>query len=124
MTAPDALAVRCRYCRASRGQPCRTGSFTNCPPHKIRRADALSAAAHADPALDEWFVQSGPCGLCGAPGLDGGVLGARHRVIDAIAGALAAGESPEVAAWDYNLPAGAITAVQQWMGKWPGGWRG
>lgn len=111
-------AVRCRYCRAFRGQSCTSASMRPCRPHKIRRRDALAVAAHSDPVLDAFFVQSGPCGLCGVEG-----LGARHRVVDAIAGALAAGEDPETAAWDYNLPPGAVEAVRLWSERWPGAWR-
>lgn len=75
-------------------------------------------AGHADPALDEWFPRLGPCGLCGTPGLD-----QRHRVVDAIAGRLAAGGEPcDVIAADYGVSDAAVMAVLLWAAKWPGAW--
>lgn len=118
MIPVDSESVRCRYCRMPKDTPCRNGSFRATRPHKVRQRDAHAVAAHSDPALDEWFISSGPCGLCSVEG-----LGARHRTVDAIAGALAAGEEPAVAAWDYNLPPAAIEAVRAWLAKWPGAWR-
>ena len=56
-------------------------------PHASRVRLAHAVAAHADPALDAFLPPLGPCGVCGVPGLD-----QRHRVVDAIAEALAAGE--------------------------------
>lgn len=79
--------------------------------------DPLIIEAHADPALDEHFPRVGPCGLCGTPGLD-----QRHRVVDAIAGRLDAGEGPEEVAGDYLLSVEAVEAVEAWAAKWPGAW--
>lgn len=47
--------------------------------------------------LDEHFPNSDQCGLCGDTD-----LGQRHRVIDAIAGQIRAGEHPDVVADDYG----------------------
>jgi len=86
-------------------------------PHKARVKLAVVLAAHADPALDEFFPHHGPCLLCGTPG-----LGARHRVIDAIAGQLAAGEDPEVVAMEMDRTDEAVAAVAAWAQRWPGAW--
>jgi hypothetical protein len=80
----------------------------------VRLATAI--AAHADRALDEFFPLVGPCGLCGVPGLP-----QRHRVVDAIAGRLAAGEDPGVVAEDYGLPFAAVEAVSGVGGEVGGG---
>lgn len=71
-------------------------------------------AAHADPALDAFFPRLGPCGICGVAGLD-----QRHRVVDAIAGRLAAGEDPGEVAADYGLSLDAVQAVAAWSARWP-----
>jgi hypothetical protein len=87
-------------------------------PHAARVRLALAAAAHGDPALDA-FPEFGPatvCGLCS-------VLPQRHRIVDAIAGRLAAGEGPGALAEDYGLSATALRAVLTWMAKWPGAWQ-
>jgi hypothetical protein len=68
--------------------------------------------------LDEHWPQHGPCLLCGTPG-----LGARHRVIDAIAAMMSCGETPEEAAADYMVPVEAVLVVEAWSAKWPGAWR-
>ena len=78
---------------------------------------ALLIKAHADPVLDEFFPPIGPCGMCGTAGLD-----QRHRVVDAIAGRLAAGEDLEDVAEDYLLPVKAVEAVRVWAARWPGAW--
>jgi hypothetical protein len=74
-------------------------------------------AAHSDPALDVYFPRLGSCGLCGTPGLD-----QRHRVVDAIAGRLAAGEDPVEVAADYGLALDAVQAVLAWSARWPEVW--
>ncbi len=79
---------------------------------------ALAVAAHSDPALDGVMPAIGPCGLCGVPGLP-----QRHRVIDAVAGMLEAGECPEDIAEDYGLTVEAVGVVREWMGRWPGAWQ-
>jgi uncharacterized protein (DUF433 family) len=73
--------------------------------------------AHSDPALDAYFPRLGPCGLCGTPDLD-----QRHRVVDAIAGRLAAGEDPVEVAADYGLALDAVEAVLAWLARWPEAW--
>jgi len=75
-------------------------------------------AAHADPRLDRWFPAVGPCGICGTPGLD-----QRHRVVDAIAGRIAAGEGETDVADDYRLPLEAVLTVMAWAADWPGVWQ-
>jgi hypothetical protein len=83
-----------------------------------RRKLALVLAAHADPSLAAHFPELGPCLLCATPGLD-----QRHRVIDAIAEQLTAGESPEELAGDYAVSLDAVQAVQAWALRWPGAWK-
>jgi hypothetical protein len=84
-------------------------------PHAARRKLALALAAHADPALGEFFPHRGPCGFCGFPE-------ARHRVIDAIAGMLEAGEDPDVVAEEHGASLEAVLMVRVWMQRWPGAW--
>jgi hypothetical protein len=81
--------------------------------------DALAAAAHADPALDAFpgLGPVSPCGLCGSG------LPQRHRVVDAMAGRLEAGECPEDLAEEFGVSRGAVHAVALWMVRWPGAWR-
>lgn len=111
------LAVWCEYCGAWRDLYCTTASGKTCEPHIARWKLATVLEGHADPALDEYFPRIGPCGLCGVPGLD-----QRHRVIDAIAGRLAAGEGLEEAADDYGLTVEAVQCVEAWAQQWPGAW--
>lgn len=59
---------------------------------------ALPAAIQR--AVDETFPRNGPCGFCGDT-----ILGARHRVIDAITERLRAGEDEDSVAGDYDLRA-------------------
>lgn len=113
----DPLTVACDHCGAEVGQRCMTLSDWARKPHKVRVRLAQAVAAHADPALDAWFPQLGPCRVCGRPG-----LGQRHRVIDVIAGMLAAGEDPDDVAEDYGLPGAAVAAVADWAERWPGAW--
>lgn len=77
-----------------------------------------AVAAGADAALDVFFPRLGPCGVCGVRGLD-----QRHRVVEAIAGMLAAGEDLDVVAEEYGVTAGAVAAVAEWAAKWPGAWQ-
>lgn len=75
-------------------------------------------AAHADPALDGLGL--GPvsaCLLCGSG------LPQRHRMVDAVAGHLEAGEYPDEIADELALTEGAVVAVAEWMKRWPGAWR-
>ena len=117
VTAPDPLSVTCPLCDAAPGERCMAVSDWARKPHAARRRLALVLTAHADPALDEFFPHHGPCGLCNTPG-----LGARHRVIDAVAAMLAEGEDPEAAAVEYEVPLPAVQAVAQWAARWPGAW--
>ena len=80
---------------------------------------ALAIKAHADPALDA-FPGLGPtsqCGVCGVPGMP-----QRHRVVDAIAGHLAAGECEGDVAEEMGISLDAVMAVQSWANRWPGAW--
>lgn len=113
----DPLTASCDHCGALPGQRCMMISDWARKPHKVRVRLALALAAHADPALDQWFPRLGPCGICGRPGLD-----QRHRVIDAMAGRMAAGESVEDVADDYDHPAEAVQAVLMWAMRWPDVW--
>jgi hypothetical protein len=115
--APDPLAVHCRHCDAVPGQRCMTVSDWAHKPHAPRRKLALAVAAHTDPALDEHFPRLGPCGICGVPGLD-----QRHRVVDAMAERMAAGEPMEDVAGDYGKPVQAAEIVLTWALRWPGVW--
>jgi hypothetical protein len=119
----DMLAVRCPYCRAPAGVPCGIrgfGTWRSRPaagPHKRRAKLAANVGAHADPALDGHFPRRGPCLVCGTAGLD-----QRHRVIDAIADQLAAGEFPEDVAAEFGVSCDAALAVWEWMLRWPRAW--
>lgn len=89
-------------------------------PHKARVRLALAMAAHADPALDEWpqLGPTSPCGLCGSG------LPQRHRIVDAIAEHLEAGEDPEDIADEFGFfPPEAVVTVREWAARWPGAWR-
>jgi phage terminase large subunit GpA-like protein len=114
----DPLMVTCPHCGSEPGIRCGTVSDWARKPHKARVKLALVLAAHADPALDGWFAKQGACGICGVPGLP-----QRHRVVDAIAGALAAGEDREDVAGEYGVTAAAIQAVASWAERWPGAWQ-
>lgn len=114
------LSAHCPHCRALPAADCvtRDGAPAG-KPHKARARDALALAAHADPALDA-LPGLGPtsqCGICGTPGLP-----QRHRIVDAIAGRLEAGEGDDEVAADYGLGAEVIEALKDWMVKWPGAW--
>ena len=74
-------------------------------------------AAHADPALDAFFPMTTPCGLCGSG------LPQRHRMVDAIAGALEAGETEQDVMDELGVSLDAVMAVTAWMNKYPGAWR-
>jgi hypothetical protein len=114
----DPLTARCPYCRSRSGKPCSTSRLRPAVrPHKARARLALALAAHADPSLDAYFPRLGPCGLCSTPGLD-----QRHRRVDAMAQAMAAGESVQDVADDYDAPAEAVLAVARWAMRWPGAW--
>jgi hypothetical protein len=84
-------------------------------PHARRVRLAAAVQAHADPALDA-FPELGPvtpCAFCTH-------LPQRHRVVDAVAGRLPAGEDPGVIADDCGVPVDAVRAVSAWAAKWPG----
>ena len=66
--------------------------------------------------VDRWFKRLGPCGVCGTPGAD-----QRHRVIEAIAGAVNAGDGEEDVAADYNVPVEAVQACIRWVREHPDG---
>lgn len=116
--APDPLSVPCSRCKVPAGEKCISwpGRYDR-KPHAPRVRLAFVLAAHADPALDAFFPRRGRCGLCWTPGLD-----QRHRVVDGIAGMLAAGEDPEVTAEEHLVPPEAVEAVQAWAKRWPGAW--
>lgn len=111
------LSVPCSRCGAIAGQDCVSASGKRVRAHRARGRLALVLAAGADPALDAHFARLGPCGICGTPGLD-----QRHRVVDAIAGGLAAGEDPETAAEEYGVSPEAVEVIALWMVRWPGAW--
>lgn len=111
------LSVSCSGCGAREGQDCTTRSGRPARPHARRARLALVLAADADPALDAYFPRLGPCGICGTPGLD-----QRHRVVDAIAGMLEAGEDAADVADEYGLSLDAVHAVSAWAARWPGAW--
>jgi hypothetical protein len=119
MTAPaaDPLTAPCSWCGAKVGERCGTLSDWARKPHAVRAKLALALAAHADPALDAFFARRGQCALCAEPGLD-----QRHRVVDAIAGMLEAGEDAADVASEYGLSLDAVYAVSAWAARWPGAW--
>ena len=139
MTAPeyDPLAASCSRCGAEPGKRCMAVCDWARKPHAARLRLSLALAAHADPALDALWPHHGPCGICSVPG-----LGARHRVIDAIAGWLEAeaadprGTDPQTAevladdpsaldgelAAEFGAPAEAVAVVRAWAARWPGAW--
>ena len=55
---------------------------------------------------NQWFPKRGQCQLCGVPGAD-----QRHRVIEAIADMVNAGDGEEDVARDYDVP---VEAVRAW----------
>jgi hypothetical protein len=124
VTDIDPLSVKCGYCTMPPGEPC-TSLVSNdgrvVRPHRDRKRLALAVAAHADPALDAWpqLGPLSPCGICGVPGMP-----QRHRVVDAVAGHLEAGEDPEDIAAEFGFfPAEAAVAVREWAARWPGAWK-
>ena len=54
--------------------------------------------------IAEWVGGRGPCGLCGGPD-------ARHRVLDAIAERVTAGDTIDDTAADYGMPTWVARAV-------------
>ena len=59
-----------------------------------------------DADIDQWFPRLGQCQVCGVPGMD-----QRHRRIDAIAGAVGAGEAPEEVAAEMDVSVEAVYAA-------------
>lgn len=118
MTAPefDRLAASCSHCGAEPGKRCMAVCDWARKPHAARVRLSLALAAHADPLLLPWFPRIGPCGICGVPGLD-----QQHRVIDAIADHMEAGEYPEEVQAEFPwVPLDGVLAVRAWSLKWPG----
>ena len=66
--------------------------------------------------IDQWFPKRGQCQLCGVPGAD-----QHHRVIEAVAGAVNAGDGEEDVAADYNVPVEAVRACVEWVREHPDG---
>ena len=66
--------------------------------------------------VDHWFPRRGPCGICGTPGAD-----QRHRVIEAIADAVNAGDGEQDVADDYGVPVEAVRACVEWVREHPDG---
>jgi hypothetical protein len=117
MASPDPLTVTCPYCQEPPGNRCGTVSAYSRMPHKARVRLALAMAAHADPALPgQGLGPMSACLLCGSG------LPQRHRIVDAIAGHLEAGEFPEEIADELSVPAAAVVSVREWMRRWPGAW--
>lgn len=114
---PDALSVECPFCEEPPGNRCGTVNGYSRKPHAAREKRALVVAAHADPALDASFPLLCSCGVCGVPGLP-----QRHRIVDAIAEHLAAGEITEEISAELDVTFEAIGAVREWMARWPGAW--
>lgn len=56
--------------------------------------------------VSETMPYRGACGLCGGPD-------ARHRVLDAIADAVRAGEDPETVAEDHAFPVSFVERVSR-----------
>lgn len=121
---PGAVTSACPYCRAPIGERCGVRGWNTwrarpaVRPHKQRVKLALVLAAHSDPALDAFLPRLGPCGICATAGLD-----QRHRVVDAIAERLEAGEDPEDTAGEFGVTPEAVEAVTLWMVRWPGAWQ-
>lgn len=117
-----ATTVMCPYCRAGIGKRCRVSGWGGrgaeaVRAHKGRIQLAFKVRAYADPLLDAVALPASPCGICGVPGLP-----QRHRVIDAIAGQLEAGEIWEEISGEMDVTMQAIDAVRAWMKRWPGAW--
>lgn len=72
------------------------------------------ATSPAATELDRWLPPRGPCLICGVPGMD-----ARHRVIDAIADHVTAGEGFDQIADELGLPLEALEAVMAWVAEDP-----
>lgn len=66
--------------------------------------------------VDRWFKRRGQCRICGVPGAD-----QRHRVIEAIADAVRAGDGEEDVADDYGVPVEAVRACVEWVRAHPDG---
>ncbi len=76
-------------------------------------ARALMLAAHSDPALDEAFPRH-PVSICAFCGW----LPQRHRVVDSVAGMLAAGDDQGTVADELGLSAKQVAAVAEWAMRW------
>jgi len=78
--------------------------------------DAEDFAAQQPDPIDQWFPRRGQCQICGTPGAD-----QRHRVIEAIAGAVSAGDGEQDVAADYGVPAEAVRECLRWVREHPDG---
>lgn len=74
-----------------------------------------SPSETGDP-VDRWFPRRGQCRICGVPGAD-----QRHRVIEAIADMVSAGDWDVTVAADYNVPVEAVRACVEWVRAHPDG---
>lgn len=68
-------------------------------------ASESKRGAATDP-LDEHFPRRGQCLLCGVPGED-----QRHRVVDAVADRVRAGDGEDEVAADYGITLEAVRAA-------------
>ena len=71
----------------------------------------------ATASLDAVLPPRGPCGLCGHPD-------ARHRICDAVAERLRAGDTVADIATDYDLPETDLAVVAAWGDAPHLGWLG
>jgi hypothetical protein len=115
---PDPLTAECPDCLAAPGKRCMTLSGPARKTHAARKKHALILAAHSDASLAAIFGLSNQCQLCGVPGLP-----QRHRVVDAIAGQLEAGECETDIMAELGVSLDAVMAVTAWASRWPGAWR-
>ena len=113
MTAPDPLGVACPFCRNPPGMRCGSISGWSRRTHAAR----VKLAAHSDTALDAFFPMRNPCALCRSG------LPQRHRLVDAIAGALEAGECEQDVMEELGVSLDQVMAVTAWAARWPGAWR-
>ena len=80
---------------------CTSASLRGRARQPILAGHEVRSASNSFDALEPFH---GPCGICGGPD-------ARHRVVDAIASRLRAGESVESVAEDYGLSVEKVREV-------------